>query len=162
MNCERIAEELSAYLDGELQQDLAFQVETHLNRCPSCTAELHSLRDAATVIAANVPEIELRPEIWHNVRARVANRPASVQGKGWLEVIIGRRSLAAAAAAAIALTIGIWGYSRYQSAQQELSQYMNQYIRARDLNEDRIQSARNPFSVVNFSPEENPFRSEDR
>jgi anti-sigma factor RsiW len=180
MNCERVAEEVTAYLDGELPKDLALQVEAHLKTCPGCAAELHTLRDATAVIAANVPEIELRPEIWHNVRARIEDRPASKRGSGWLELLFGRRWLVAATAA-IALTVGIWGYYRYLSAQQELHQYMSQYIRERDRQEQAIlsrpdpavlyepygvggsiEAARNPFSVVNFSPEENPFRSEDR
>jgi len=181
MNCERTAEEMSAYLDGELSEDLARQVEAHLDGCPACAGELRSLRHAATVVTANVPEIELRPEIWYNVHARVANRPASVRGEGLLKLIFGRRWLAVAATAVIALTIGIWGYLRYQDSQEELNQYMSQYIRVRDIqeqmdrsrldsaaldgtngDEDRVESARNPFSVVNFSPEENPFRAEDR
>jgi anti-sigma factor RsiW len=180
MNCERVTEEITAYLDGELPKDLALQVEAHLKICPGCAAELRSLRDAKTVIAANVQEIELPPEIWYNVRARIGDRPASLRGAGWLELLFGRRWLVAATAA-IALTVGIWGYYRYLSTQQELHQYMTQYISERDRQEQAIlsrpdpaaldeaygvagsiETARNPFSVVNFSPEENPFRSEDR
>ncbi len=181
MNCERTVEELSAYLDGELPEDMARLVGGHLEGCPSCAAELRSLQSADKMVAANVPEIEPRPEVWHNVHARLATRPSTAQRESWLRLLLGWRRLALATAVVVALTAGVWGYLRYQSSQEELNQYMSRYIHERDMQEqmdrsrlgpalldgtyveeEQLEPARNPFSVVNFSPEENPFRAEDR
>jgi len=122
------------------------------------------LQSVANMVTANIAEIEPRPEIWHNVRARLSARPSSPQRKSWPEVLLGWQRLALATAAVIALTVGIWGYFRYQNSQGELNEYMTRYIQFRELqeHENAVEPARNPFSVVNFSPEENPFRAEDR
>ncbi len=40
MNCGSVGEKLSAYLDGELRTDDAFEVRNHLASCESCSSEL--------------------------------------------------------------------------------------------------------------------------
>jgi len=181
MNCDSCAAELSAYRDGELGAGLAAEVESHLGRCTACAGELKSLTESAELVESHAPALELRPELWRNVQAHISQLPAPAPSLGSFQLIFGRRWLTAAAAAALVLTMGTWGYFRYQESERSLAQYMAEYIRARDQQEQvyrarvesregnmshpvpgHAESADNPFFVVQFSPDDNPFRSEDR
>ena len=55
------ASRLSAYLDGELDAVAREQVEAHLAACPSCAAELASLRSVSSAVASYNFD-DLRPE----------------------------------------------------------------------------------------------------
>ncbi|HLK55399.1 MAG TPA: zf-HC2 domain-containing protein [Chthonomonadaceae bacterium] len=48
--CRLVAVSLSAYLDGELDEDQQQVVETHLDRCPKCVASLAALETTDTLI----------------------------------------------------------------------------------------------------------------
>jgi len=43
VNCERVQERLSAYMDGEVDGQLYREIAGHLNRCPQCREELEAL-----------------------------------------------------------------------------------------------------------------------
>ncbi len=179
MNCESCAAELSAYLDGELSAGIATEVESHLAGCTACAGELESLTESALLVESHATAVEVSPEIWRNVKARISQLPAPAES--WFEMIFGRRWLAAVVTTALVLTMGTWGYIRYQDSERALARYMSEYIRERDQQEqvyrarmerggqDLFQSAQehpetadNPFVVVHYSPNENPFRSEGR
>ncbi len=52
MQCRRIENLLSAYLDGELDRDEAWAVENHLSRCSACREEYRSLQATKNVLAS--------------------------------------------------------------------------------------------------------------
>jgi hypothetical protein len=62
MNCERIEELLSAFLEGELGQAEKALVESHLAGCPDCTALLGVLRRTQQALA-DFPELEVSPDL---------------------------------------------------------------------------------------------------
>lgn len=181
MNCNSCAAELSAYLDGELNAGLAAEVESHVGGCTACAGELKSLKESAELVESHAPGLEVRPEIWHNVQAHISQLPAPAPSLGWFQLIFGHRWLTAATVAALVFTMGTWGYFRYHESERSLARYMAEYIRVRDQQEQvynagaenkeanlprsvpgHAESADNPFVVVQFSPDDNPFRSEDR
>jgi anti-sigma factor RsiW len=183
MDCRECAETLSSYLDGEVTGEIASLLESHLERCSTCAAELRSLKASALWVEEHARELELRPEIWQRVYERISTAPLPSKAEGLLDFILGRRWLTAAVTAslALALTIGLWSVYRYQAEERELSRYMSAYIRVResqgpsegdsritspdkriDAASTQTRSARNPFAVVNYHSNENPFRSEDR
>ena len=45
-DCHGLCEQLSEYLDGELDPEICAQLERHLNDCPPCESFLESLRRA--------------------------------------------------------------------------------------------------------------------
>ena len=51
MQCRRIENLLSAYLDGELDRDEAWAVDNHLARCAACREEYRSLQATKQVLA---------------------------------------------------------------------------------------------------------------
>lgn len=90
-----IGEQLSAYLDGELGVDDEHRVVGHLETCPACRAELADLHVARAAVRS-LPLLD--PPEWL--------QPAPATG-----IEVARRhpvaAVAAAAAAILALTIGL-------------------------------------------------------
>jgi hypothetical protein len=52
MLCDKIRDNLSAYIDGEAGPQLTAEIERHLNECDSCRAELAQLRKVAGLLSA--------------------------------------------------------------------------------------------------------------
>lgn len=81
MRCEDCQLRIEEYFDRELDEQTALQVKDHLDDCASCSRLLQSLSAENDVYASYSPEIEIGPESWSNVRARIAlTRPASKVG----------------------------------------------------------------------------------
>jgi len=80
MNLEHVQEQLSAYLDGELEGAARARVEAHVSACAACREELEELR-ALDVDLRRLPEPEPGPQYWsrfvQRVEARLPARPAT-------------------------------------------------------------------------------------
>ena len=171
MDCERCAEDLTAYLDGELSAAGVQQIESHLGVCKACADELRSLQEAALFVESHIREIEPSSETWNLVRARISNQSSSpslfrfLVPNGWL-------TAAAALAVIAALALGFWSYMRHEKDQRVLEEYMSQYIHAREEQEqirrfavtgsESDLHADNPFVEIKYTSFDNPFRSENR
>jgi anti-sigma factor RsiW len=182
MDCGLCQGELSAYLDSELESGSVRELESHLSSCESCSKELQNLREAAQFMEFHLQDLELRPESWHDVRARITVLPVPVRPGGIRQLWSDRRWLTAAAlAASMAMTIGLWSYWGHQRSERELQRYMSEYIQARkiqgqidhrrraefeyapvSIDSGYTESAENPFAAVVISTMDNPFRSEDQ
>ena len=53
MDCKQHAEDLTAFLDGELSDAESGRMRSHLGTCVSCSEELRSLRETADVKVPN-------------------------------------------------------------------------------------------------------------
>jgi hypothetical protein len=62
MNCERIQDILSAYLENELCADDRAFIQDHLKTCPECSALSQILRETQEALHG-FPELEVRPEL---------------------------------------------------------------------------------------------------
>lgn len=109
MDCRQVHEELSAYIDGVLEELVALQVEAHLRACPDCAAEAEELREVIGMVRA-LGDIVPPEEFCSQVLARVQSEGASAQavntGAGWLKRFAGRGQFIAAAAIVV-LGIGV-------------------------------------------------------
>lgn len=66
MDCGRVLDQLSVYIDGMLDERSLEEVEKHLAECEDCRAELESLRmlvGAARELEASEPPVDLRRRI---------------------------------------------------------------------------------------------------
>src|SRR6266540_2535065 len=96
---------LSAYLDGEVDQDVRSSIERHLSTCDSCRALLGDFRSVAAAAARETPPPvpgDLRLRVRRALDAQSTPRPTGFAG--WL----GPYRLGLAAAAAVVLVIGLW------------------------------------------------------
>ena len=76
MNCQNAQNSLSAYLDRELSGDAMYAVRSHLERCPSCQAELDSLRAVKSALVG-LPVIEPREGLAEDVMRMVRGNSAA-------------------------------------------------------------------------------------
>lgn len=102
MDCERAVENLSCYLDQEIEAELRREVERHLDRCPDCRLHLEELTRNRDLLAA-LPRMRLPGDLYARVRKRIAAhaRPRAAAIPSPLRRL--PRGLRAAAAAAVVL-----------------------------------------------------------
>lgn len=62
MNCKKVRELLSDYIDGELKPDICNLIETHIAKCNSCAMFLTTLKKTIKLIKS-LPEIQIPPEV---------------------------------------------------------------------------------------------------
>ncbi len=168
MDCNQCAENLTAFMDGELSAEDEGRLRTHLDNCTSCADELRSLRESADFIESHKRELELSAGSWNLVRARITAAELSSPSRFFP---LSRLRMAMAALAIIA----VLGYLQYQQVQRKnLDRYISHYIEERKAHEQaksiladsnptiEIPYADNPFIEVNATLADNPFRSEDR
>jgi len=89
MKCKSIQKRLSAYIDGELGEDLAGEISRHLETCPYCGKELARLRQLYGFIDIDVSMTD-DPHFVTRVRAGLQKRDQAHLNVGKLEWWIGR------------------------------------------------------------------------
>lgn len=85
-SCTDIREELSAYLDGDLDARRAGEIRLHLERCGACRSELELLRLTVGALR-RLPELAPPAAVLFGVRARLQTEPwhrRLLRGRGWL------------------------------------------------------------------------------
>lgn len=183
MDCRQCSDDLTAYMDGELAESAAQQLKQHLEHCELCRAEYEELRDTATFVSEHAADLEPVPEIWNNLRSRIAELPAPAGSFGVFRFLAMNRwaGMLSTVAATAVLALGLWGYERYEQSRSELESYMNEYIQMRAAQErqyelqmiqerdDALQGAPeaeraidNPFADTRPVALTNPFHAEAR
>jgi anti-sigma factor RsiW len=183
MDCERCANDLTAYLDGELSGTRSLEVKSHLEICQPCREEYRSLELSARFVETHVRELQVQPKIWNHVQAHISVMEAPAPSPGLFQLLTMNPwwSAAGTVVAAAALVLGLWSYLHNQAVKRDLIQYMTQYIQAREVQEQAHQAQAfnlenagaeadpvhpeytdNPFVTANSTPDMNPFRSEDQ
>jgi anti-sigma factor RsiW len=71
MDCKRDGEEISAYLDGELDAAARTELESHLDSCAACRAQLAAQKKLGDMFAA-LPEVTPSGDFEARFWARVA------------------------------------------------------------------------------------------
>jgi len=139
MDCRLCSDELTAYLDGELSGAAAERVRRHLEECPPCQDELQALQGAAAFVESHARKVEPVPEIWNNLRARIAAMPPPAGRPGFFQFLVVNRwaAMAATLASTAVLALGLWGYLAHQASQKAIESYMNDYILMRSVT-DRL------------------------
>jgi len=74
MNCNEIHKQLIFYIEGNLNQDLSFQIEEHLRECDSCNNFAESMRESLSVI-----DFERQTQMDPDFYGRVINRMESAR-----------------------------------------------------------------------------------
>jgi len=161
MDCKQCADELTAYLDGELNTTDSDRVKAHLKTCIPCFEEMRSLEDIGNFVETHNRVLEPPPRAWNMVRARIYQEAPEPVSRGWLA-----RRWRFALAAFVLLAAFVIGYEQYLHVQKSnLDRYISQYVRERESPGIQSQVSNpdgyNPFIEVKAAASENPFRSED-
>ena len=62
MDCKRMLEEMNLYIDGDLEQELCQQLETHLKGCKQCRVVFDTTKKTITLYRDQT-EMEIPDEI---------------------------------------------------------------------------------------------------
>lgn len=101
MNCRRVSNLLSAYLDAELAGAEMLDIRDHLSRCPFCAREYEGLRQTKRLLGA----LALRmPEVGTDFEARLRQSVAQQSAWGGLDWLPGMFSAWRQGALATSLT----------------------------------------------------------
>jgi len=101
VSCETFGDKLSGYLDRELDERAAGEVEAHLRQCLTCSTHLERARRLRAAVQAHLPPLRAPERLRSNVRAMLwaqVKRPQ--RRRSWLPTW---------AATAAALLLGVAG-----------------------------------------------------
>jgi len=115
MNCKKICELLTAYLDGGVALEEKADIEAHLPGCPQCRAELEGLSatqdNLRGMLKSMADEVSPPAQAWEKVRARLDTKGSWLDGlrrlltsKTWQVATV------AAAVVVIAVVAAIWQF----------------------------------------------------
>lgn len=95
---------------ASLGEPEAAAVREHLRQCPACRdyfAQIAALGEAHISAAHALPVVTARPHVYRRIAGAV-RRPAPAPGRGWWEILAGRRrQLGGAACLAVLFMVGI-------------------------------------------------------
>jgi anti-sigma factor RsiW len=101
MRCQTSENEIALYVEGDLEQDRARQIEFHLRTCVLCGTLAEELRDSQSVFKT-LKQDTVSPAALASVRTGIFSRIDSVVKLGW-----GRRWIYAAAGFAMTMAMGV-------------------------------------------------------
>jgi anti-sigma factor RsiW len=111
MRCATAQADLTALIDGALPSEAAAGLQAHVDSCPSCRRELHSLRDAVVlqsrVLAPPLPELSLGFET--RLRQRLVEAAEERAARQWFPWLWKPVTATALAAASILMAAGPLG-----------------------------------------------------
>jgi anti-sigma factor RsiW len=107
MKCEKVFQELIAYLEGRLAPAERSQIEEHLANCPACRARAEEFRGVWSVMD-ELPAIE--PSLGFD--ARVRQRIAAEPSRGWFAWFVPQARLGVAAVLLLVLTVWVAKHPR--------------------------------------------------
>lgn len=160
MDCRECIENMTSFLDQELNPAESAQMQSHLEVCSSCAAELRDFQQTAVLVESNAQDLDVRPESWNAICDRIRDVP-SASPFGFLLPKWNRMLVTVAIVAAFSI-----GYVWYQHDQKRsLDDYISQYVKSREAG-FQMQTMNsvmpNPFAEARPAPDTNPFRLEDR
>src|SRR5256885_785027 len=87
MNCERAKESIGLHLYGELADDVRYELEQHLGRCPECEREYQQVRQFHLEMNT-LPRLEPSASLLAGARIRLHDALDTVeQSAGWRRLV---------------------------------------------------------------------------
>ena len=118
MNCDQTHEHLGPYIDGELDADLTAELESHLTGCISCRAEADALRELASSLSPDAPEVPA--SLWSAIESRLGQNEGvdgRTPGRAMTHSVFGlRRVVALAAVIVFVVGLGLIGLAQFTSS----------------------------------------------
>ena len=129
MNCQKVQNLLSAYVDEELSLDSQAQVSQHLKTCSACADEVASFQSLSRATAELSPP-ELPATVWRNVEAQLDAETAVTLGQPEKPVRAAAfRWASIAALLLVAVTLGIVAYHSWDGhVHHELAADFSEYL----------------------------------
>ena len=123
MSCETLSDKLSGYLDRELDERAAGEVEAHLGQCVICSARLEGQRRLRAAVQAHLTPLRAPERLRHNVCAMLrAQVKRSRRRQTWLP------TWAATAAALLLGVVGGWRLGIWQVSRGDGSDVVSEVV----------------------------------
>lgn len=106
IGCREVVEHLEAWVDGDVQNALADDMNRHIQSCPRCRTE-YELAEQVRSGLRRLPTFDLPPEVLHQVGLKTAGASGSSRAGGWFPPVVFRPAAAAAAVGSMALVVGV-------------------------------------------------------
>lgn len=74
MDCPKVEERLSEYMESSLSPESMAQVAEHLKACPQCSALLREM-ESITLLCRRLPDLEMDPDLVDRILIRTLGRP---------------------------------------------------------------------------------------
>src|SRR5207244_7359323 len=88
MNCERAKENMTLHLYGELADDVRYELEQHLGRCPECEREYQHARQFHSEMSS-LPQLEPSASLVAAARIRLHEAlDTAEQPSGWRRWVV--------------------------------------------------------------------------
>lgn len=71
MNCAEFLKLMSLYLDGELEESLQVEGESHLTDCPDCCVEVVEWQTCLDWLRKSLPEQAPPPRLWDKMWTKI-------------------------------------------------------------------------------------------
>lgn len=146
MNCKDYQKQIISYLDGELHQSIAYDLEEHMKGCPECEESFNILMKAYNLIEVEKSEFKLDSFMSARILARLKDKESRYSSK-----VLNLRYYTVASLAAAGIAIGILIGSLYStdssiqtSSTQEWEQLADEYMPEID---------NNPYNLVTITNE---------
>ncbi len=146
MNCKNYQKHILSYLDGELNQDVANDLNNHIKECTRCNDALVKLTKAYSIIASEKSEFKADAFMAARVLAKIKNKEVDNSSKVFSLRYYTIASLAAAGIA-IGILIGTL-YSTNSSVQTPTTQEWDQLA-----DEYMPEVENNPYNMVTITNE---------
>ncbi len=115
MNCKKISELLTAYLDGEVTPKERVYIEAHLPSCPQCRTELEALsatrENLHGVFKAVTDEVNPSPGAWEKIRTQLET--GGKRSGFWSSFTLGRVVTASVAIVILVIAVIIWHFGDF-------------------------------------------------
>jgi len=144
MNCKDYKKHFLSFLDGELHQELANDINKHIENCNSCATEIEQMKAVINIIQEEKSEFKQNPYLAAKISAKIQNKVVHAPRGRFSIQYITVASLAAAGFS-IGILIGSLNYSSSSTVQDnnETVQVWNQ------LADDYMPEVdNNPYSIV--------------
>lgn len=86
MKCQKIQRKLSAYMDGEVDEDLKATIEEHLQHCQACQQLLGELYKTWNLLSL-LPEAESVPFFFTRLNTRLTSEKTGKRSK-WIDRVL--------------------------------------------------------------------------
>ena len=71
LSCQIILNNLSDYLDGELEPELCADIERHIDTCQDCQVVINTLKKTIQLYQVRDRDETLPPEMWRRLYAKL-------------------------------------------------------------------------------------------
>jgi len=112
MDCAKIEQRLSDYMESSLPADEMILVKKHLEECRSCSALLDAMRSVVST-CDSYPALELDPDLLETILLRTSGRPRTLSFRERFSQYVRRPLLTPRLAAGISLATMFLAFTTY-------------------------------------------------